>query len=217
MALELTKTAQYPEGRPLSHNSHCDRERSLITPLHRIQTQAGIKTEYPLPLSGHIYCMRHISRQGYFLIAGSKKLHLPRLSFGILDVAFSPDALCLSEASGPVGCVDVETAEEKWRYQPPTGSHVMGLSYQGDYCFYGVQWAYEQGGPVLLLQFSVSGGTVRNLRCLNSFPDAFGFGPGELLLSSGDVVSLLTGSIIRHLAFPVKEYPDPESTPEASE
>ncbi len=175
-----------------------------------------ISDVFDSPFTTHMLQVPHV-RHGYFVVAGSTKLHMPQLSCGILDVAFSPDALCLSEANGPVRCVDLGTAKERWRYLPPSGSHILGLSYQADHSFYGVEWAYERGGPVLLLQFSESEGTVRNVCNLNSFADAFGFGQGEILLSSGDVVSLLTGSIIRQLAFPMKNYPDPESTLEADE
>ncbi len=144
-------------------------------------------------------------------IVGSTTLLVPRSTFAILDATFSPDALCLSEANGPVRCVDLDTAEERWRYLPPSGSHVLGLSYQAGHSFYGVEWAYECGGPVLLLQFSEGVGAVKIVCNLNSFADAIGFGQGEVLLSSGDLVSLLTGSIIRHLAFPMKDYPDPSA------
>ncbi len=150
-------------------------------------------------------------------IVGSKTLLVPRSTFAILDATFSPDALCLSEANGPVRCLNLETGKERWRYQPPAGNHVLRLSYQADQSFYGVQWAYEGGGPKLLLRFSQSTGSARSVCDLNTFPDALGFGPGEVLLSSGDVVSLFTGAIIRQLAFPMKDYPDSESEANAGE
>jgi hypothetical protein len=142
---------------------------------------------------------------------------VPRITFAILDATFSPDALCLSETNGPVRCLDLKTAEERWRYLPPSGSHVLGLSYQADQSFYGVQWAYKSGGPVMLLQFSQSTGAARNVCILKSFPDAFAFGGGNVLASSGDVVSLPTGSIVRQLLFPMKDYPDQGSKVEAVE
>jgi hypothetical protein len=145
-------------------------------------------------------------------IVGSTTLLVPRSTFAILDATFSPDALCLSEAGGPVRCLNLETGKERWRYQPPAGNHVLRLSYQADQSFYGVQWAYERGGPKLLLRFSQSTGAARNVCDLNTFPHAFGFGHEEVLLSSGDVVSLLTGAITRKLAFPMEDYPAPEST-----
>jgi hypothetical protein len=151
-----------------------------------------------------------------YVIVGSTKLRVPRITSAILDATFSPDALCLSEAAtfrsearGPVRCLDLKTAEERWRYLPPLGSHVLGLSYQADQSFYGVQWSYESGGPVMLIQLSQSTGALRNVCILNSFPDAFCFAHGNVLVSSGDVVSLPAGSVVRRLAFPMTDYPDP--------
>ena len=171
-----------------------------------------VRKVFDSPFTTHLFHVQH----GDFFIVGSTKLRVPPLTFAILDATFSPDALCLSEAAGPVRCLDLGTAKERWRYIPPSGNHVLGLSYQADQSFYGVQWAYEHGGPVMLLQFSQSTGVVRDVCTLNSFPDAFGFGCGNVLVSSGDVVSLSTGSIVRRLAFPTKEYPDKESNGEAA-
>ena len=178
-----------------------------------------IREVFDSPFTTHLL---HVP-QGDYVIVSSTKLRVPRITSGILDATFSPDALCLSEAAefrskagGPVRCLDLKTAEERWRYLPPLGSHVLRLSYQADQLFYGVQWSFERGGPVMLIQFSQSTGAVRHVCSLNSFPDAFCFGNGNVLVSSGDVVALSTGSIVRRLAFPMKDYPDPEVTTEAS-
>ena len=170
-----------------------------------------IRKVFDSPYTTHLLHVLQERAEDY-VIVGSRKLRVPRLAFAILAATFSPDALCLSEANGPVRCLDLATAKERWRYVPTSGNHVLGLSYQADQFLYGVQWAYERGGPVMLLQLSQSTGAVRDVCRLNSFPDAFGFGSGNVLVSSGDVVSLPTGSIVRHLAFPMKNYPDPEST-----
>jgi WD40 repeat protein len=196
------------EGRPVqSLNAHTGLTLAAFRTIREV---------FDSPFTPHLLHVPQVRRED-FVIVGSAKLPMPRLTFAILDAVFSPDALCLSEANGPVRCVDVGTAKERWRYLPSSGSHVLGLSYQNDHSFYGVQWAYDSGGPVLLLQFSESTGTVRNVCNLNSFPDAFDFALGEVLLSSGDVVSLSTGSIVRHLPFPMRDYPDPESAVEVGE
>jgi hypothetical protein len=190
-------------------------------PIQTLDTHTGLTLDslrkvrevFDSPFTTHLL---HVP-QGDYVIVGSTRVRVPRITFAILDVTFSPDALCLSEANGPVRCLDLKAAEERWRYLPPSGSHVLGLSYQADQSFYGVQWAYESGGPVMLLQFSQSTGVARNICILKSFPDAFGFGSGNVVASSGDVVSLPTGSIVRQLLFPMKDYPDRESAVEAAE
>ena len=71
---------------------------------------------------------------------------MPKLSFAVLDAAFSPDALCLTEAAGVVRCVDLELGIERWRYVPPKSHHLIFLSYNhADHSFYGTQWMYESG------------------------------------------------------------------------
>jgi hypothetical protein len=173
-----------------------------------------IRKVFDSPFTTHVLQVPRVGDSDLAIVGSTTSL-VPRLTFAILDVTFSPDALCLSEAGGPVRCLNLETANERWRYLPPAGTHVVGLSYQSDQSFYGVQWPYESGGPVTLLQFSQSTGDIRNVCDLKSFPDAFSFGQGIVLVSSGDVVSMPTGSVVRHLSFPMEDYPDGESKDEA--
>jgi outer membrane protein assembly factor BamB len=85
---------------------------------------------------GHVFDSPHSSsllldkrRRGY-LIRGATDLRVPNLSFGLLDAAFSPDCVCISEAVGPVRCLGSSSGEEQWRYEPPKGAHVLFLSYR---------------------------------------------------------------------------------------
>jgi hypothetical protein len=143
-----------------------------------------------------------------FSIEGSKGIRVPRLTFAMLDATFTADALCLSEATGPVRCLDCETGSERWRYQPPAGHHVLRISSQGDESIYGVQWGYEHGGSVTLIRLARDSGECAEICRLNSFPDACGFGAGVIVTSSGDVVSLPNGETLRHLVFPQRDYPE---------
>ena len=47
-------------------------------------------------------------------IVGSTTLLVPRSTCAILDATFSPDALCLSEAGGPVRCVNSPPPNRRW-------------------------------------------------------------------------------------------------------
>jgi hypothetical protein len=60
-------------------------------------------------------------RRAEFSIEGANSARVPRLTFAMLDAAFNRDTLCLTEATGPVRCLDCDTASERWRYQPPRG------------------------------------------------------------------------------------------------
>jgi len=53
---------------------------------------------------------------------------VPKASFAVLDVAFSPSVICTSEAGGPVRAFDPSTAAELWRRTPSRG-HFLRLAY----------------------------------------------------------------------------------------
>jgi len=143
------------------------------------------------------------------LIAGMSKIVVPRLSFALLDAAFSPSALCLTEAAGIVRCVDLDLGMERWQYVPPSGQHLIFLSYNStDHCFYGTRWSYETGGPNILIRLSETTGTSTEVCHLNAYPDCCCFAEGVVVTSAGDVVSLQNGNTIRRLDFPECDYPD---------
>jgi hypothetical protein len=156
------------------------------------------------PFSAH----RLERRRGDFRIVGDKTVRVAHTTFGLLDAAFGTDAVCLTEAGGPVRCLDCGAGNERWRYQPPAGHHVLTISHQADGCFYGVQWEYEHGSSMKLIRLAPESGHMTEICNLKTSPDAFSFGAGELITSSGDVISLTEGTILRHLDFPQREYPD---------
>lgn len=100
-------------------------------PVQRLDARTGLTVEslrtiqkvFDSPFTTDLLYVRRRD----FVLTGSTKMCIPRLTFAMLDATFSPDALCLSEASGPVRCLDTKTTEEKWRYVPPSGSHVLGF------------------------------------------------------------------------------------------
>ena len=73
--------------------------------------------------SPHADVMLLETRSRGYVIRGAKDSRLPNLSFALLDAAFGPDRLCLSEAGGPVRCVDCRSGSEIWRYVPPKETH----------------------------------------------------------------------------------------------
>ena len=72
-------------------------------------------------------------------IFGMKDFRVPPASWAVLDVAFSPELMCITEARGPVRCFDLAKGKELWRYLPPSETHVTTLSYsEATQCFHGV-------------------------------------------------------------------------------
>jgi hypothetical protein len=189
-------------------------------PVQRLDSRTGatvaamraVRDVVDSPYSGHLLEVR----VAHFVIKGVKDLRIPRLTFGLLDAAFSLTALCLSEPAdclnkspGVVRCLECDTANERWRYQAPSGRHVLWISYRpDDSCFYGVQWDYERGGPVTLVRFSEESGASTEICRLNSFADSCCFAGGVVVTSAGDVVSVSEGKTLRQLPFPQCDYPD---------
>lgn len=183
------------------------------SPLQRLDANTGetvaaeraVQEVVDSPYSAHRLV---ISRQ-QIRIQGTSEVVVPRLSFAVLDAAFSENALCLTEAGGIVRCIDLDLGQERWRYVPPTSHHLIFLSYNNvDHCFYGTQWLYEHGGPYLLIRLPEITGAFSEVCCLNAYPDWCCFGDGIVVTSSGDVVCLQNGNTIRRLEFPECEYPN---------
>jgi hypothetical protein len=146
-----------------------------------------------------------------FLIKGPNDFRVPRLTLGLLDAVFSPGALCLSEAAGPVRCLDCHTAEERWRYEPPKGTHVLRLTYRPtDRYFYGVEREYERGSSRRLLRFAADSGECEQICQLSSWEEEFCLGSDAIVTSNGEVICVAEGNIINRLAFPQTEYPRPQ-------
>jgi hypothetical protein len=156
-------------------------------------------------------------RADYFLVGDTTKT-IPRITPGRMsDAAFSSDALCLAEYSGPVRCIDCETGRERWRYLPPQGFHVIKVSYQTDHSFYGLLFGFEVP-ETALIRFSPDQGTCTEIGRYSLLKRYGGvrygggdFGDGAFVTATGHVVSLSDGQVLRHLAFPgvVEPYPPP--------
>ena len=192
------------------------------SPLQELDARTGgtqislraVQEVFDSPYSDHRLA---ISRKHIF-IKGKKDIAIPSLSFAVLDAAFSPSALCLTEARGIVRCVDIDLGHELWRYEPPKSSHVIFVSYNhSDRSFYGTQWNFESGGPNSLIRISEVTGALTEVCQLNAYPDSCCFGDGVVVTSSGEVVSLENGQTLRRMAFPECDYPDDPSVSQAAE
>lgn len=145
--------------------------------------------------------LRSRRRTSYLLVERTNKT-IPRITPAMSDAAFSSDALCLAEYSGPVRCIDCETGNERWRYVPPKGFHVIEISYQADQSFYGLLFGF--GSPeAALLRFSPDHGACTEI-CRYDLSKRYGggFGDGVFVAATGEVLSLIDGEVIRQLAFP---------------
>lgn len=139
----------------------------------------------------------------------SEKFTVSRLSFAVLGTAFSPDCVFLTESGGSVRCVDCVQRNERWRFDPPDGSHVLSLHWSKlEQSAYGVLWHYERGLFRYLVRFDSNHGRVEKLCELHSWDEAFVDLRHELITSHGDIIDLSTGQAVDKVPFPQMEYPD---------
>ncbi|GAA4447122.1 hypothetical protein GCM10023156_08800 [Novipirellula rosea] len=113
-----------------------------------------------------------------------------RKSFAVIDYAFSPEFMCISESGGPVTCYHVETGKEVWELSFPDGVHALDVGYNEDSKhFLAISWPYEKGGPFTLLAIARHNG---NIVTETRLPDAVDFG----FVNRGTRLVLTTGEII---------------------
>lgn len=103
--------------------------------VERVDARSGVTVEILEHIDRYVdgpddYVLLSSSPGPNYLIAQHEhKVSVPKLTFGLLDAAFSPSTVCITESGGPVRCVGSLTGAELWRYTPPNGSHVLNLHY----------------------------------------------------------------------------------------
>jgi hypothetical protein len=171
-----------------------------------VETLAGIKRVFDGPYSDTL--LVETRTRGLLIRAPATSVRVPALTFAVLDAALSPECLCVSEAGGPVRCLD-SMGNERWRYNPPSRSHVLRLCYRpADCSFYGVLWEYERGTFRELIRLSAETGQSQAVRQLRSWDEEFCSNGDALVTSNGEVISANDGSVAAELAFPQTDYPD---------
>jgi len=136
-------------------------------------------------------------------------LQIPRLTFAILDAAFGPRSLTISESGGPVRCIDSTTGHELWRHSPGNHVHFLRLWYcNTDESFYGVQWEFQKGSFRSFVKLNAATGEDMTLCQLDSWEEVCCAKLRCLLTSSGKIISLRDGKVLHRLEFPQTDYPD---------
>lgn len=118
-----------------------------------------------------------------------------RKTFAVLDYAFAPEFLCISESGGPVTCYHLETAKEVWELAFAAGVHALNVCYNEESKhFSAITWPYENGGPFTLIAIARHNGDIVSETRL---PDAAAFGfvnrGTRLILTTGQIMSATTG------------------------
>lgn len=113
----------------------------------------------------------------------------------VLDVAFSPDSVLISESTGPVRCLDL-SGTPRWSITFPRGSHAVRLVWcESAKCWAAVVWEYRSGEGMHLYRIGADGRTKR-VRRIAIAEDHGAFGRGRwLAAASGQVVELPGGRV----------------------
>lgn len=147
-------------------------------------------------------------KRAYFL-RKSVDLKIPRLTFAILDNAFGPRSLAISEAGGPVRCIDSATGRELWRHSPGSHLHFLRLWYcETDGSFYGVQWEFRKGSFRSLVRLNGASGEGQMLCHLDSWEETYCAKLPCPLISNGEMIRLSDGELLHRFQFPQTDYAD---------
>lgn len=138
-------------------------------------------------------------------VDGKRIASIVRETFAILDVAFGPDRLCITESGGPVRCLETEHGAEVWRYTPRPNRHILKLAYSPKAkAFFGIEWPYVSGGIKQLLRFDPEAGepTLVTKIVRRSAYEVFCSRGDALLTSEGELIDVATGATQQVFRFP---------------
>jgi outer membrane protein assembly factor BamB len=166
-----------------------------------LKTWSGIDGVWESPFE-----FKWLLQSGDFVLGKRNERPIARIpceSFGVLDVAFGPDRVCISEAGGPVRCLETRAGSELWRFALKD-EHFLELAYNNkEKAIFAICYRYQQGGPMRLFRFEVRSGEATVLADLSpSFVFAFCKNGSRLICSNGTVINTANGSVVRVLPFP---------------
>ena len=148
-------------------------------------------------------------RKRDYMLRKEKTLQIRRLTFAILDVAFGPESVAISESGGPVRCIEPSSGSELWRQSPGKQTHFLRIWYrQIDRNFYGVLWDFQKGSFRSLVRLDGKSGVQNVIRQLDSWEEIYCRKSDRIVTSGGEVLGLPDGKFFRKLQFPQTEYPD---------
>ncbi len=151
-------------------------------------------------------------------LGGRRVATIPRESFAVSDVAFGPEAFCLTEADGPVRCFDASNGKELWRFtpQPRRSVHPLAYTLSGNF-FCGLRSIREGGTEKELLRFdAASGKSVRVSKINSSCLEVFASRGETLITTDGDVIDICTLKNEKRFRFPSAQVKSKRSVPRSA-
>lgn len=141
-----------------------------------------------------------------YVIRGKPEVQLPNYSLGLYAVAFSADSLCLSDGSG-THCIDLASSKTNW-HRPDLILSACAFNLS-DGSFHGVSLASTASSQRVLTKLPGTLEKQKPVLLTHTWDSSFTASGEHLVTSDGDVFETQTGALIRHLEFPLRDYPDP--------
>jgi hypothetical protein len=115
--------------------------------------------QYAEELNGDVLSVPANEKSPICLLGRSHTFNLYKPSRWVLAAKFSPYAVCLSEANGPVRCISRVDGKLQWAFDPGAKSHVVNLHYSsGLDAFFGIVFNFENGASRTLIRFGLLAG-----------------------------------------------------------
>lgn len=162
-----------------------------------LETYRGVRRIYLNPYNN----FHMLDATNLLLINGkSKPINIQRRSFGVLNAAFSPQFMYISEAGGPLRAIDCLQGTCLWKYLPEQGSHYIRLAYnEASGTLFCVQWSYEKAGASLLLEFDSLTGKLLGTRTLGITFETDFADRGKQIITSNKIIDSKSNDIFFYL------------------
>ena len=146
-------------------------------------------------------------RQDAYTVTGPGEFAISAVSFGLLDAAFSPEAVCLAEPKTGIRCIDLVSGSVLWHHQTLGANHLAFNSLDMRfYCVGGLDTEPHESSLIRLASNLYDCERVVTLS--HSYVAAFSPSGANLITMGGEVYESSTGNLLTILEVPQRDYPD---------
>jgi WD40 repeat protein len=148
-----------------------------------------------------------VVKKDKYMVRGESEVTIPALSFGLHTSAFSPGTVCFSEPHAGARCVDLRSCELLWHH--PSIYFNQAIYHPRTKLFYCTD-CDESTPPNWFIRKLANHyeECVIIAPIYGGWKTAFTNSGTYLLTATGDLYETATGTLLRHLDFPQKDYPD---------
>jgi WD40 repeat protein len=134
---------------------------------------------------------------------GQKLFPINKESFALLDVAFSPSHVAVTEPGNHLRVYSLNDGKLSGAYHPPKGYHVLSIAHlRPRNEFVCLVWGYQSRGDYFLIRISATGQTSDTIFTSSAYAACFFPERNSFLNATGQEVDVVTGSKIAQYNFP---------------